>query len=177
VLAYVFWHRRAAAVAAGHYEDLLRAFHETLRAHPPAGFSGSHVARLPATPWLEGGAGYEDWYLVSDWTAVGVLNDAAVHGARRPPHDEAAAAAGAGAAGIYRRVLGAPRPIGALASWFDAPSGEVGEVLAERLATVDASLWRRQLVLGPTPEYCLLSDDPVDLAPWPSTVVSRDELL
>jgi hypothetical protein len=174
VLAYLFWHRPRASVATGHYEDLLRAFHETLAAHAPGGFASSHVWRLAATPWLGGGAGYEDWYLVEDWTAVGVLNDAAVAGVRRPPHDAAAAAAGAGTAGVYRRLLGAPRPTGALAAWFDAPAAEVGEVLAQRLGAVDASLWRRQLVLGPTPEYCLLTDEPVDLDPWPATVVARE---
>jgi len=181
VLAYVFWHRPRAAVAAGEYEARLLAFHEALAAHPPEGLRGSHVARLAAAPWLPGdGPVYEDWYLVTDWAALGRLNDAAVQGPRRPPHDAAAEAAADGSAGIYRRTLGAPRPDGALASWFAKPDGltysALGETLDERLAGRDASMWQRQMTLGPAPEFCLLADEAVELAPWAVTTVAREAL-
>ncbi len=51
-----------------------------------------------------------------------------------------------------------------------------------------ASLWRRQLVLGPAPEFCLLVreesvfDEPAGVAPtrlpagWSATVLKRDVL-
>ena len=42
------------------------------------------------------GPGYEDWYLVDDWSSLGRLNEAAVDAARRPAHDRAAVDAGAG---------------------------------------------------------------------------------
>jgi hypothetical protein len=117
---------------------------------------------------------------VTDWAALGRLNDAAVHGPRRPAHDAAAREAGEGGAGVYRRVLGAPRPHGALATWFAKPEGltyaELGEALDERLAGHDASLWQRQMTLGPAPEFCLLADEPVELAPWAVVTVTRDDL-
>ena len=181
LLAYVFWHRPRAAVAAGQYEARLLAFHDALAAHPPEGLRGSHVARLAAAPWLPGdGPVYEDWYLVTDWAALGRLNDAAVQGPRRPPHDAAAEAAADGSAGIYRRTLGAPRPEGALATWFAKPDGltysALGEALDERLAGRDASMWQRQMTLGPAPEICLLADEAVELAPWAVTTVAREAL-
>ena len=41
MLAYVFWHWKAAGVAAGDYENRQRAFHAALAAEPPPGFHGS----------------------------------------------------------------------------------------------------------------------------------------
>lgn len=181
MLAYVFWHRPRVEVAPAAYEASVAAFHAVLAAAPPEGFRGSHVSRLDDAPWLPGGGpAYEDFYLAADWAAVGRLNDAARHGPRRSPHDRAAAQAGTGAAGIYRRVLGSPRPAGTLATWFDRPDGvdatALGETLDERLADRDASLWQRQMVLGPAPEHCLLSDEPIDLAPWPVLTIARTAL-
>ena len=182
MLAYVFWHRPRPHVAPAHYEAGLAGFHAQLAAHPPAGFTASRRVRLDAgAPWLDGeGPAYEDWYLVEDWAALGRLNDAAVHGPRRTPHDAVAAEAGAGTAGIYRRMLGAPRPAGAHATWFAKPDGlpyaELGEALDARLQGADVSLWQRQMTLGPTPEFCLLADAPVDLGAWRATVVARTVL-
>jgi hypothetical protein len=179
VLAYVFWHRPRPHVAPAHYEAGLAAFHQALAAHPPDGFRESLRARVEGAPWLDG-PGYEDWYLVDDWAALGRLNDAAVQGARRTPHDAVAAETGAGVAGVYRRMLGAPQPDGAHATWFHKPDGmphaEVGEALDGHLRGRDASLWQRQLTLGPTPEFCLLADAPVDLGAWRTITIARDAL-
>ena len=179
MLAYVFWHRPRRHVAPAHYEAGLAAFHATLTADAPAGFKSSLYARVDGAEWI-GGSGYEDWYLVDDWAALGRLNDAAVRGARRTPHDAVAAEAGDGIAGIYRRMLGAPRPAGAHATWFHKPDGlaydAVGEALDEHLAGRDASLWQRQMTLGPTPEFCLLADEPLELGAWRTTTVARQAL-
>jgi hypothetical protein len=181
VLAYVFWHRPRPHVAPAHYEAGLAAFHATLAASPPEGFRESLRLRTGAVPWLPGdGDAYEDWYLVEDWAALGRLNDAAVQGARRTPHDAVAAEASAGTAGIYRRMLGAPRPAGARATWFAKPDGlayaDLGDQLDERLQGVDASLWQRQMTLGPTPEFVLLADEALDLGAWRTLLVARDPL-
>jgi hypothetical protein len=178
VLAYVFWHRPRPHVAPAHYEASLTAFHTALRAHAPEGLRGSLAFGLDAAPWLDGpDPAYEDWYLVDDWAAVGRLNEAAVHGPRRTPHHTVAAEAGAGIAGLYRRMVGAPDPGGAHATWFAKPDGmtydELGTELDARLAGRDASLWQRQMTLGPTPELCLLSDAPVDLGAWRATAIAR----
>ena len=174
MLAYVFWHRPQPHVDPAHYERGLAAFHATLGDRVTA----SLWLRLDAAPWLRGdGPAYEDWYLVPDWAALGALNDAAVRGARKPPHDAVAAEAGPGTGGVYRRMLGPPIPAGSHATWFDKPSGMGTDELGERLDTWlggrDASLWQRQMVLSPAPEFCLLADGPVELGSWRTTVVAR----
>lgn len=98
-------------------------------------------------PWI--GDGYEDWYLVDDWHSVGVLNAAAVDAAHRGDHDAVAEHAGAGAAGIFALQEGDLDVADAgVAEWsaspLPAPAGE-------------HALWQRQMVLGPAPEFCLLT--------------------
>jgi hypothetical protein len=134
VLAYLFWHRPRAGVDAADYEGRLREFLGSLDV-PAASF------RLDALPFGAGG-GYEDWYLVEDWTALGVLNRAAVSGRPGPAHDAVAELADAGWGGIYELVRGPAEPP-AGARWADRPDGDAPAV------------WRRQLVLGPAPEFCL----------------------
>jgi hypothetical protein len=122
-------------------------------------------------PWLDGAAGYEDWYLVDDFAALGTLNHAAVHGARKPPHDAAAAAAAAGVAGIMGHVAGRLLPARpGWAAWLDKPDGIAYDDFHAQLAaalTPEAAAWQRQMTLGPATEYCVLAtDEPV--LPWPA---------
>jgi hypothetical protein len=134
MLAYVFWHRPAEDVDREDYERRLRAFHATLDV-PSACF------RLHLLPWRHED-GYEDWYLVADWTALGDLNAAALAPVRRVEHDAAAEASAAGWGGVYRLVRGLPAPPAAV-RWTTA-------------AEADAiTVWQRQMVLGPAPEFCL----------------------
>jgi hypothetical protein len=157
VLAYVFWHRSSGETSS--YEEALAAFHRALAAEPPAGFARSLAVRLDAAPWLPGdGEVYEDWYLVDDWAALGALNVAAVSGSRRPDHDAVAARATTGVAGIYAPFLPGARPEGAHATWRAKPPGTSYAEWRERLAAADASVWQRQMTLGPTPEFGLLAD-------------------
>src|SRR5215217_8166695 len=84
VLAYVFWHVAASGVDAADYEARLAAFHAALRRDDrPPGLGLTATVGLEAVPWLDGAAGYEDWYLVDNFAALGVLNAAAVSGGRR----------------------------------------------------------------------------------------------
>jgi hypothetical protein len=148
VLAYVFWHRPGGSVDVPDYERRLDAFHERLAAAPPAGFAESAAFRVGALPWLPEG-GYEDWYLVDGWTAVGVLNDAAIDAQHRTEHDAVAQQAADGAGAVYRLLEGGLAPAGAgKAEWSrSAP--------ADRPRKPDYALWQRQLVLGPAPEFCM----------------------
>ena len=171
MLAYVFWHTPAPGGSPDGYEAQLRAFHDALRAAPPAGLGPTAVAGLAAIPWLGGAAGYEDWYLVADFGALGRLNEAAVSGSRRAPHDAAAAAAGAGTAGVMAHVAGPllpERP--AWAAWLEKPAGVAYPTFHAELAAAlrgrDASAWQRQMVLGPAAEYCVLAAEALPL-PWP----------
>lgn len=173
MLAYLFWHRPAEGVERTTYEGAAEHFHRSLAHTPPAGFRGSALYRIQAPPWLSGqravdgtvyGTVYEDWYLVEDFTALGVLNETAVAHGHRGAHDEIAHRYGAGAGGLYvlreGHVNGPPDQ----AIWIARPRGAHHLVLADLLGDgmdpARSSLWRRALVLGPAPEYCLLAPEP-----------------
>lgn len=156
----MFWHWKRPAVVARDYEDRQRAFHAALAAAPSAGFLGSFSVGLSHAPWAAGGDDpYEDWYLMQDFAALGLLNEAAVSASRAAPHDAAATVAAGGAGGLYalRRgdVLRAPR----YAHWFGKPEGMSYNDLLDQLAPVvdqvQGALWMRQMVLGPAGEFCL----------------------
>jgi hypothetical protein len=220
MLAYLLWHRPADGIELGAYEHACERFHHSLRHSPPAGLRGSAVFRLAEHPWLapappageshpadptdtprfpdpvdaEQGAGaYEDWYLLDDFAALGVLNEAAVAHGHRSAHDDVARRFGAGAGGLYRLLEGHADLLGApLAVWVSRPPGAarraLGELLGDGMEPQHASLWRRQLVLGPAPEYCLLTRQaisarsPTGVAPtrlpegWRATVCEREML-
>ena len=171
MLAYVFWHAPAAGVATTDYEARMAGFHAALREHAPPGLGLTTTVGLDSVPWLDGGPGYEDWYLVEDFPALGALNAAAVSGPRRGPHDAAAVAAGRGVAGVMGHVSGPllpERP--GWAAWLGKPAGmdyeDFHAALWEALGN-DASAWQRQMVLGPAAEYCVLAPAPHAL-PWPA---------
>jgi len=170
MLAYVFWHWPRADINPGRYADALLAFHHALAAMPPRGYHGSRVLEVSGAPWLPVPRALEDWYLVEDFTALGALNEAAVSGQRRDPHDGAARMMLGGAGGLYRRIregMAAPEPV----VWFGKP---VHLGYSEFLARVrPAELWQRQLVLGPGPEFCLSGGTAPEGAVEPSVVKTR----
>jgi hypothetical protein len=203
VLAYVFWHRPLDGTAVEAYEHAEIAFHRSLAHAPPTGFRGSATFRVAGLKWSEG-PGYEDWYFVEDYTALGVLNMAAVGHGHRTAHDGIAHRFGAGAGGLYGLIEGHP-PVGSgpgaapgnfgeesAAVWIArAPRIErrgLGELLGDGMDAQHASLWRRQLVFGPAPEFCLLTGDraklglPAGVAPsrlpvgWSASVFEREAL-
>jgi hypothetical protein len=206
VLAYLFWHRPLESSDVAAYEQALLAFHRSLHRAPPVGLCGSAAFRLARLPWLapvaaaaaQADRGYEDWYLLEDYAALGVLNGAAVGRGHRTAHDEAARQLGAGAGGLYALVEGERSGIGECAGlesigaathaiWVARPPGSkpgiVGELLGAGMDARHASLWRRQLVLGPAPEFCLLASEltpgvaPTRLpANWTATILERDLL-
>jgi hypothetical protein len=197
VLAYVFWHRPLDDLALEAYEQAEIAFHRSLAHAPPSGFQGSATFRVAGLPWFQGPS-YEDWYFVEDYTALGVLNMAAVGHGHRTVHDGIAHRFGAGAGGLYGLIEGHPLAgSGAFgdesaAVWIArAPGIErrgLGELLGDGMDAEHASLWRRQLVFGPAPEFCLLTVDrdklglPAGVAPsrlpagWSANVFEREAL-
>jgi hypothetical protein len=182
VLAYLSWHRAAAGVEQLAYEHALERFHRSLAHRPPSGFRGSSAFRLSALPWLaplagaEAAAGYEDWYLLEDWTAVGVLEEAAVAHGHRTAHDTIAGRAGCATGSVYRLVEGHARGAGKLggppagtgetdtAVWVKRTPGHehpsLGALLGDGMDREHDALWRRCIGLGPAPEYCLLAGEP-----------------
>lgn len=152
-LAYVFAHAPGAATSREEYVAGLQQFHDALAAAPPNGFLDSwvwHVAEAAPV------GSFEDWYLVEDWTALGALNAAAVTGARKAPHDAVAPLAGAGAGGIYALAYGHPASDAGYRLRIDKPAGvPYSSFEADLLDVVGswATVWKRQMVLGPDREY------------------------
>lgn len=163
MLAYVFWHRPTEAVSRDDYVNALRAFHARLAAVPVAGLLGSHSYRVGELPWLPGG-GYEDWYLISDFAALESLNEQAVAPRRRPAHDAVAAWSATGAGGLYRLVHGRPATTG-VATWFSKPAGMDTDAMTQLLPGPSATMWQRQMVLGPAPEYRVVTAERLELLP------------
>jgi hypothetical protein len=201
VLAYLFWHRPLDPATAEAYEQAQLAFHRSLARSRPMGMCGSASFRVPRIPWLDDAlgaagvagapaAGYEDWYLVEDYTALGVLNEAAVGHGHRTRHDEAARRFGGGAGGLYGLIEGECSDLlsaASIAVWVRRPPGSerrpLGEMLGDGMDPRHASLWRRQLVFGPAPEFCLLAGEvPAGVAParlpdgWSATTLEREVL-
>ncbi len=208
MLAYVFWHRPHDPNAADVYEQALLAFHRSLAHAPPVGLRASAVFRVAELPWLAPAAdaeqrpdsapagGYEDWYVVEDYAALGVLNEAAVGRGHSTAHDQAARRFGAGSGGLYGLVEGDRAELdrqggligeASLAVWVGRPPGSrrrgLGELLGDGMDPRHASLWRRQLVLGPAPEFCLLANEmPPGVAPtrlpagWTARALDREAL-
>ncbi|HJR62236.1 MAG TPA: hypothetical protein VJ803_00940 [Gemmatimonadaceae bacterium] len=175
MLAYVFWHWRQSSVSPTEYERLQREFHHALAGEPPSGFSRSFSVTLAGAPWANAGAeSYEDWYLVRDFPDLGPLNDAAVTASRRRPHDAAAAVAAGGAAGLYRVRLGEPQGVPRYATWFAKPAGmsyeRLWQVVTPIVQRSRGAIWMRQMVLGPTTEFCLHTEAPVEL---PAAIAAR----
>src|SRR5918912_1762370 len=173
MLAYVFWHWPAGGIATDEYEHLQQQFHRGLAEAGITAFEGSTAFRLDGqAPWLGGSPAYVDWYLLQSSAGLDALNEAAVAGLRKGPHDMLARAMGAGAGSL----LQARTPVtfedltkARNATWLAKPRGMPYDPFYQRLAPVSTqhgvSLWRRQMVLGPTPEFAILSPQPAQLPP------------
>jgi hypothetical protein len=128
-----------------------------------------------------------------------VLNEAGAGRGHRSSHDDVATRSGAGTAGLYALLEGEPCAealAGAsLAVWITPPpastsrrragagDGALAEMLGDGMDGAHASLWRRQLVLGPAPEFCILGREvPSGASPtrlprdWSARALSREVL-
>jgi hypothetical protein len=172
VLAYLFWHTPIHDDVT-RYEAGLDAFHRAVASAPPGGFVRSWTLRVTAPAWLPAGpAHYLDWYVVEGFTALGALNDAAVTGARRRPHDAVAALTRAGTAGVAALIGGEAVPPAAPAlALVDKPAPDSYDAFRPALAAAaaPASCWMRQMTLGPGPEFLVLAAGTVPGLPWPAT--------
>jgi hypothetical protein len=160
VLAYVFSHRPAAGVDVTDYEAALKRFHAALAAGAPTGFLSSSTFRI--------GDGYSDWYLVEGSAALDLLNEAAISDARSSAHDTAASMAVDGVGKLYGLMDGEPASGSGFEMRFSKPRGTGYADLYERMRPFSSrprtSLWRRMMVLGPAPEFCLIAPLEVELA-------------
>jgi hypothetical protein len=161
LLAYVFSHRPAGGVDVAAYEGSLRRFHSELATARLSGFIDSATFSI--------GAGYSDWYLLENTAAMEVLNAAAVSGARTSAHDSAARMSAEGAGKLLSLAAGNASMDEGFEVRFGKPAGMPYKDLYARLETwtnaAGVSLWRRMMVLGPPPEFCLITPSKVDLPP------------
>ncbi len=161
-LAYVFWHAPLPTVAPVDYEAGLAGFHASLAGAPPPGFLGSAAYRVSRAPWEGSALGnvvYADWYVVQGWEALGALEQEAVGPSHLPAHDAIARLADHAYGGIYQLRHGLVdltgiRFDGWVAKPRGVPSRNFAEGLVPRGDPPEASVWQRQLALGPAPEFC-----------------------
>lgn len=169
MLAYLFWHWRYPEVNRDSYKNSLIEFHKVLAKHKSAGFRFSVVFRVKEAPWIRTDLeAYVDWYLMEGSAALDPLNEAAVSGACKEPHNQVAQGVSGSAGSLYRLHTGEAKITDAqFALWFSKPAGTRYEDFYPSIqpwtSLPGASLWRRQMVLGPTPEFCLLTSTPVEL--------------
>jgi hypothetical protein len=160
MLAYVFWHWRYPHIEKLSYQQLLIDFHTALRAQKPVGFDYSTVFQVEHVPWLSmAGEAYEEWYILENSAALDALNEAAITGLCREPHQQAARSAAGGTAGLYRLRASSVITTAHVALWFAKPAGmsyeTVYQTLQPQIKQSPGTLWERQMVLGPAPEFCL----------------------
>ena len=159
MLAYVFFHRAGPGVEIAAYERALRRFHASLAGAPPPGFVGSTTYRI--------GDGYGDWYLVDSLAALDPLNEAAVSGARSATHDSVAHMAADGAGKLLMLVTGHSRTEPGFEIRLSKPTGMSYADFYKRLAPwtdrAELTLWRRMMVLGPPPEFCMVAPSELQL--------------
>lgn len=159
MLAYLFSHRPAGGVEVGAYEDSLRRFHAELASASLSGFIDSATFAT--------GAAYTDWYLLENSSAMDVLNAAAVSGARASAHDTAARMAADGVGKLLSLASGRPSMEAGFEVRFGKPAGmPYADLYAWLKSWTEApgvSLWRRMMVLGPPPEFCLIAPSEVEL--------------
>lgn len=171
MLAYLFFHRPAPGVDVADYEQGLRRFHEELAEARSPGFVSSRTYRVGDT--------YCDWYLIEGTAAMEPLNEAAVTGARAAAHDAVAHHAVDAAGKLLMLAAGRFDPDAGFEIRFSKPAGMPYPDLYARLEPwtkqPGVSLWRRMMVLGPPPEFCLLAPSELMLPAETAPAVLRRE--
>ena len=170
-ITYFFWHVPRAGVDEAVYASRIARFQEELEQAGP-GTTGlladPQSYRLDDVPWINAGRPvYLDAYPLNGFAAMDLLNTAAVTGALTTPHADIASLYGSGAGSLYEMRFGMLEPSAvAHGYWFSKPAGmtypEINAIL-EPFAVNGGAVFRRVMVLGPSPEFCLLSPVPVAL--------------
>jgi len=161
VFAYVFWHQRDDAYPAQLYEEGLTSFHTRLSSLGVRGFLGSFSFKVSGVPWITG-EGYEDWYLVDGLGVLEEINSLITDPTIRGVHDGVARMSINGKATILAHIKGDPTLIDAPNTyWLAKPRGTSYDDFYRGIESLTrdavASVWRRQLALGPNPEFLMIT--------------------
>lgn len=183
MLAYLFWHAAPDGAVAAEYEKTVVRFGAALADSQIPGLLDNASFAIGRTPWL-GERGYEDWVWLEGSWALDALNERAVSGAMTAPHDAVAKATRHGGfGGLYYLVAGEHRmPADSKVFWLSRPRGIAWrDVLPSiiRSASAEVAVWRRQMVLGPAPEFALIGPPDLSLAVprgWSGVEVERRAL-
>lgn len=170
VIVYIFWHWPGRTEG---YEDGLIEFHKRLAAAGVPGLVANATYGVESLPWVGAPRGYEDWYVVGGFGDLEALNRDAVTPPLRAYHDRPALAAAGVAGGLYGvfsgDLSGSPAFERETVTWLSKPKGTTYPDFSTSLPPTPFVL-RRQLVLGPTPEFCAAGE-------LPSGIVSHRTLL
>ena len=179
ILAYTIWHWPRQGVERGVYEARQKHFHAVLAQDPAAGFRASQSTRATCLPWANDGREvYQDRFLVDSWSVFDRLEPHTISGVRQEPHRQVAISVAGAIAGMYGLRLGTLQRAPRWSYWFSKPDGMTYDDLDASLRPVlknSAALWGRKLVLGPTPEFCVESEAPVELRGFARPLVVRLE--
>jgi hypothetical protein len=131
----------------------------------PAGLIDALSFRIDKRPWkTKTGNSYEDWYVLEDFSAMGIMNEAAVSSTVFKSHESIARVASGGTGGIYKLIKGKLELRESHFSvWMQKPQGISYKSFSEIISRISergrTKVWQRQMVLGPAPEFCLHSED------------------
>jgi hypothetical protein len=180
MLAYVFWHAAPGNVDKAEYEKALLNFAQHLSAVDCPGFMGNASYAIGETPWLHED-GYEDWNWLVDSAAIDRLNEMAVSGTMEKPHQAIAQMTKHGGfGGLFSLVAGKHSVLDdSKIIWLSRPRGvQWRDFMPDIIDSVASgvAVWRRQMVLGPSPEFAVIGPPDLMLATpagWPALEIQR----
>ena len=185
ILKFVLWTWPSAVADAAEYEDHRVKFHQVLAHKKVEGYLGSGLFKIDTAPWAGsflfenspwlGGhkTVYEEWYLFNGSASLDAVNEATIAGPYKDSHAKFLRKdLGGECAGLYYLRSGdLEHALSGItqsecSAWFGKTYATYDD-LVERLTPIMSSsgsvLWRRLLVLGPTPEFHLDVDASVTL--------------